>query len=218
MAEVKYSFNKLEDFPNQTVDSNKLSNEIINSSINNDLLFINLQENVCDIWFDSELNGVDSTNLNSIVSIHDGIAYETFQCKGLESNNVSSTSSTSYVNRNSFDLKNINPGTYKIEWYFEFYVLNHKYGGKVRVQLDDNEILGELNINNGKSKQWGSKSGFSFIELSNNNHYVDLDYAAYNSRYSVSLRNINIYIHNIETLTKTIHEELNPVIIKKKEI
>jgi len=215
MAETKYSFNVTENFPNQKVGINKLSNEIINSSIISNLSFINTQENICDIWFDSELNGIDSTNLDYIVSIHDGIVYENFQCKGLESDNVSSTSSMSYVNRNSFNLENINPGTYKIEWYFEFYIIRNKYGGKVRIQLDDDEILGEININNYKSKQWDSRCGFSFVEFSNNNHYIDLDYAAYKTRYAVSLRNVNIYIHSIETLTKTIHEELNPVIIKK---
>jgi len=219
MAETKYTFSVLEDFLNQIVNSDKLTNEILNSSIETNLLFINVQNDICDIWFDSELNGPDHETLNYIISIHNGEPYDEFVCKGLDSESDSSTSSRTYVNRNSLYIYNAKPGTYKIQWYFEFFLDYYRYGGKVRIQMDDEITLGEVHLTNIlRDKPWDSRCGFSFVNFFNEKHIIDLDYATMNSRYPLVIKNIKIYVHKIDTLIETKYKELNPFIIKESKI
>jgi len=71
MAE-KYTY-LIDDFPNDKVDLNKLTEEIRASSITVALDYINSNNTICDIWFKAELSITDSTStLPAVVAAHDG--------------------------------------------------------------------------------------------------------------------------------------------------
>ena len=70
----KYTYSIINDFPNQKVNSNKLTEEIEGSDISTSLEYITTDEDTtsCDIWFESELSSPDSTSLDSIIANHLG--------------------------------------------------------------------------------------------------------------------------------------------------
>ncbi|MCK5603409.1 hypothetical protein KAR91_16105 [Candidatus Pacearchaeota archaeon] len=74
MASTKYTYSILNDFPNQKVNPSTLTTEITSSSISTSLEYINtsVDDDTCDIWFESELSGMDQTSCTSIVLVHDG--------------------------------------------------------------------------------------------------------------------------------------------------
>jgi dihydroxyacetone kinase DhaKLM complex PTS-EIIA-like component DhaM len=74
MADTSYSFNINTSFPNHTVNTVILSNEIIASSIIETLLRIDTDSGICYVWFNNALTGGDQTLLNNIVAAHTGQA------------------------------------------------------------------------------------------------------------------------------------------------
>lgn len=74
MADTKYTYSISVDFPNQKVAPSKLTQEINDSSISSALLlYINTNDDDCDIWFDGVLSGADETTLDGLVAAHDGV-------------------------------------------------------------------------------------------------------------------------------------------------
>jgi len=72
MAATKYSFSISTDFPNHKVATDRLSQEIIDSTITIALDYINTSGNDCDVWFKDALPVGDQTTLDGIVSAHSG--------------------------------------------------------------------------------------------------------------------------------------------------
>jgi hypothetical protein len=73
MAETTYTYNINDDFPNQEVDTGKLTDEIDDSSIVIGLDHINTSETHCFIVFKDSLPIADATStLPSIIASHDG--------------------------------------------------------------------------------------------------------------------------------------------------
>jgi len=70
----KYNYSITSDFPNQKVNPDSLTQEILASSIITTLDYINtdLAADVCDIWFDSALTTAEETTLDGIVAAHQG--------------------------------------------------------------------------------------------------------------------------------------------------
>lgn len=69
---IKYSFEITTNFINGIVDSTRLTNEIVASTITIALDYIGTADGYCDIWFRSTLTAEDEIILNSIVSTHTG--------------------------------------------------------------------------------------------------------------------------------------------------
>jgi len=74
MAATKYTYSISQDFPNQKVDSDRLTKEIDESAIVTGLDYINTSGDDCDIWFDDALSGGEETILDTIVANHSGAA------------------------------------------------------------------------------------------------------------------------------------------------
>lgn len=79
MAATKYTYSISEDFPNQRVSVDRLSNEIRQSSITIALDRIDVNDDDCDIWFKDVLTDWSSSSsssqlqiLNDIVANHSG--------------------------------------------------------------------------------------------------------------------------------------------------
>lgn len=69
---TKYTYSISGDFPNQKVDSSRLTKEIQDSSIVATLERIDTDGDDCDIWFDASLSGADQATLNALVAAHTG--------------------------------------------------------------------------------------------------------------------------------------------------
>jgi hypothetical protein len=74
MAETKYTYSISGDFPNQVINSDRLTQEIQDSTIVIALSFISTDGDNCDIWFRAELSSNDESALDIIVSNHSGEA------------------------------------------------------------------------------------------------------------------------------------------------
>ena len=72
MAATKYTYSISSDFPNQKVNSEKLTQQIEASAIATALDYVNTDGDECDIWFADALSGGDETLLDGIVASHDG--------------------------------------------------------------------------------------------------------------------------------------------------
>ena len=72
MPFVKYSYSVSQDFPNQKVDLDRLTQEIEGSVIKVVLDYINMDGDECDIWFREDLDGTDESILTTIVHNHSG--------------------------------------------------------------------------------------------------------------------------------------------------
>ena len=74
MTETKYTYSISGEFPNQKINSDRLSQEIQDSTIVISLSFISTDGDNCDIWFKAELSSNDQSALDIIVSNHSGEA------------------------------------------------------------------------------------------------------------------------------------------------
>jgi len=72
MAATKYTYSISQDFPNQKVDSDRLTLEIQNSAIITALDYIETDGDSCDIWFKAELSPGDQSILSTVVANHSG--------------------------------------------------------------------------------------------------------------------------------------------------
>jgi len=72
MANTEYTYSISEDFPFGKVATDRLTQEIEESSITIALDYINTNGDDCDIWFKAELPTADETKLDTIVSNHSG--------------------------------------------------------------------------------------------------------------------------------------------------
>ena len=66
----KYTYSISADFPDQHVDSSRLTVEIQGSAIVAVLTHIDTTGDVCDIYFNADLSGEDETILNGLVAAH----------------------------------------------------------------------------------------------------------------------------------------------------
>ncbi len=69
---TKYLFSVENDFVNKKVNSDRLKQEILNSSIVISFSHITISGDECEVWFKDILSTEDENILNSIISLHDG--------------------------------------------------------------------------------------------------------------------------------------------------
>lgn len=72
MAATKYTYSVSGDFPNQAVDPGRFEREIDQSSIVTALSYIQVNGDVCDVWFVDPLSTSDETTLDGLVATHTG--------------------------------------------------------------------------------------------------------------------------------------------------
>lgn len=83
---------------------------------------------------------------------------------------------------------------YLIQWYTEVMCTYNTTHARVKVELDDTTILGEVSPNPDTSKGtgWGSVSGFKKVNLSAGSHNIDLDFASCLGGKEVRTRNCRL--------------------------
>ena len=69
---TKYTYSKINDFPNQRINIMKLDAEISAVSFSQTFDHINVTEDVCDVWFVAAITSGEEDTLDNIIANHDG--------------------------------------------------------------------------------------------------------------------------------------------------
>ena len=116
----------------------------------------------------------------------------------------SSTISLTWINKLRLDITDtLAEGKYRIGWSAEVQPENYYrgiFGGQV--QIDDTTVISRVKINmiyGANYNLWGFWSGFAYVDLSEDTHYIDMDYRAERSAYTVKIRNARLEILKVES-------------------
>jgi hypothetical protein len=210
MAVTEYTYTISTDFPNGKVAPGRLYQEITESAITVSLDHITTDDDTCGVWFESALDTADKTILDgeqsppsasSIIGSHSGDPLplpvkfgDGYQIA--EDDAELTTTSTSLQQKLRLNATGLLAGTYKVSWSYDCLGSN-KGKFKARIQIDDTttlyEALEELPPNRG----WRNCSGFSKVELSDGDHFIDLDFCTSQARGSAHIKNVYLEIVGI---------------------
>ena len=200
MAATKYTYSISGDFPNQKVDSDRLTKEIdADVTITTALDYINTEGDDCDIWFVDALSAPEVTALDTVVANHSGDPIVYTKRVYAESLPILLTSSTEWVEKLKVTLPNCCEGTaYRFEWTFEWGTTDSSFPIHIRVQLDHTTNLNEYIMVSEQSLTANAASGFAQVTLTEGEHFVDIYLKADNADYSVGIRNARIEAVEVE--------------------
>ncbi len=123
------------------------------------------------ISFDSTLSGPEQITLNNLVSAHTPI---TSGNKTTGTNDLFSTTISSYTTRDTLTTEYLSAGDYKIDWFYTF----RTYNGypDIRIIIDNNTII---HTNNSRVPVISStieydKTGFDIQTLTEGQHVIEL--------------------------------------------
>lgn len=106
------------------------------------------------------------------------------------------TTSTNYLEKLKLSLTSVPAGDYRIGAYCEGSMKTQAARIKIRVQVDDTDIIFEQET--GYQDDWTSYCGFSYYTFSAGNHSIDLDFATTNGNIPVYIRKAKIEIWRVE--------------------
>lgn len=115
-----------------------------------------------------------------------------------EDNTVSSTTSTTYVQKLRLSLISIPAGTYFILWSFEW-----RYDGSnddffAQVEIDDTTQIMEMEVEPVYTGNWHPASGHRVIDLTAGNHTIDIDYRTTDSGKTAYIDRARITVFRVE--------------------
>jgi len=206
MAKTKYTY-AVTSFPNDKVDSDRLTDEIDESSISTvlDHIFVHYAgrsaQTTCDIWFVDALTSVEQDALDAVVAAHTGEPIAPPVQFGdsytiAEEISTTTTTSTEYQQKVQLAVTGLLAGVYKISWSYEC-IGSNQGQFMARVQVDDSETLYEVDEELRPSAGWRPCSGFGQITLIAGDHYVDLDYATSQTRGVAQIRRARLELVGI---------------------
>jgi hypothetical protein len=148
---------------------------------------VNLEEDNVTVIFTGSLSPSDESELDTIISVHDpdvncsedsDIGYAIGAAGFAESLSESSTNSTNPIRKLRLSISDLPSGTYRIGWYYEWSNSSQSSDFRARVQLDDTT---DLMYHSQEAQQSGTTQsqpacGFSYQELTEGDHNIDLDY------------------------------------------
>lgn len=218
MAATKYTYSISGDFPNQKVNSDRLTQEIADdATITTELDYVETAGDACDIWFVDALAAPEVTALDTVVANHSGdpIVYTTDAYAELDKEWASSKTEWSHPLR--LDLPNCKAAAYRIEWSFCWATSNANAPIHVRVHLDDATTLAEYTMVNTPAVAFipldmqregepvatsypNTSDGKGFVRtvMTEGAHFVELDFKADNVNYSVKICAIRIEAVEVE--------------------
>jgi hypothetical protein len=174
------------DFPNYAADADRLTNEILSSSITTVLSNVSVEDK-CYIFFDSTLSGAEQTTLDNIITTHSGTSYNDPASASVEDEAEDSTTSTAYQAKVTLNLNDILGGTYLILWSASVKSSAANVDIRTRVQRNDIETLSEINWSP-STTGFGPLSGFVELTLDAGDHYFDFDYCTSSNNKEVNIR------------------------------
>lgn len=157
-----YNYSVSADFPNGQVNPSVLSAEILDSSITTALLGINLNGDDCEIAFEGPLSPTEQSTLDVVVSNHQG-EQTTSDLQYEYSENVESTTETSWQDKLVLESMPLTGGHYLITWYAETKIgaATPIAGAFVRLTFNGSER--GISVND--LTQWVSFSGSAVVNL-----------------------------------------------------
>ena len=138
MAATKYTYSVQNDTANGKVNSDKLTQEILSSSITIAFSYIEIYGDVLDLWFKDALSESYQTFLGSLVLVHDGVALPTHD-------NPPSTADGDWhvVNENFAHVT----GNQGINWVVEKYLeAGISYSEKFRLEEGRHATINSLSV------------------------------------------------------------------------
>lgn len=135
------------------------------------------------------------------INIHD-LMYTILGSNEFEtaSENISTTTSTSWRQKLRLELSDLEAGKYRIDWYYEWAYSNGNFQFRSRVQIDDTDTYMEQEVRPtpANADKYRNSSGFAYMDLTSGSHNIDLDYCsskngktAYIRRARISARRVS---------------------------
>lgn len=147
---------------------------------------INLDGDDVSVMFTGALGTGDQTDLDTIISNHDpdnceeesDIGYAIGAAGYAVSESQSSTNSDSPVRKLRLSISELPAGSYRIGWYYEWASSSQSSDFRARVQLND---ATDLMYHSQEIKDSGTDQnipvcGCAYVDLTEGNHDIDLDY------------------------------------------
>lgn len=195
---TKYTYSISDDFPNETVAPEVLTDEINTSeSISETVDHIHIKNDDCDIWMSAALDGAEQTALNAIVAAHQGESYQQLFSGHAESEGESTTSSESYIEKINHN-DTYEAGDYLINWFAEMQCSAGNTIAKLRLKFND-EIIAESHYDPNSSEtgdnwKFTSFCGFKRKTITAGTHTIKMEFCGTNDNKSVTIRRARINI------------------------
>jgi hypothetical protein len=181
MAE-RYTYSVLNDFPNQTVVADKLSDEVGESTA---VIVITLgvtsHEDSCHIDFEDVLPPGEETALDAIVAAHDGVPYppglQVGETIREERTSEFASDNDAYTEVVTLNTPHLDHGNYKCSWFILYGVQSVGVNLKMRIQVDgtDTELEYIEEASQAMPGERIPRSGFVNIHLDRGTHAIDID-------------------------------------------
>jgi hypothetical protein len=185
MADYDYSLS--EDFSNG-INLDCLHKSIEDYGFATPFNGINLEDDDVTIMFTGSLSPGDESDLDTIVSNHDPDNCEEESDVGnvigaagdAYSNSLSQTNSSTPIRKLRMSITDLPEGSYRIGWYYEWAQSSQSTDFRARVQLDDTTDLmyHSQEVKDSGTDQSVPVCGFAYVDLTEGDHVVDLDYWA----------------------------------------
>lgn len=130
---------------------------------------------------------VDNT-IDTAISTWASYEYET------SSESISTTTSTSWIQKLRLELTGLEAGKYRIDWYYEWAYSKGNFQFKSQIQVDDTDIYMEQEVRPtpASTNKYRDASGFAYTNLTAGDHYIDLDYCSSKKNKTAYIRRARI--------------------------
>jgi hypothetical protein len=188
-----YTYDLTNDFPNG-IDQLCLHHQVENHGFPNEFNGVHIYYDQDEVVIDfvGSLGQSDEDDLDTIIANHD--PQNTVECEQIttdvgevigaagdvSSEDLSQTTSKNPVQKLRMNLTDIQAGRYRIGWYYEWSHSSTSRDFRARVQLNDSI---DLMYHSQEIKDWGTDQsvpvcGFSYQDLDDGDHFIDLDFWA----------------------------------------
>jgi hypothetical protein len=147
-----------------------------------------IEDQCSTLNFEGNVDVVDEGGGKVTINVTNGDGANVFgtEYAYASSETLSSTTSTSYQQKLRLSVTGVPEGEYHVGWSFEWRVSNNSHEMKVRVQLDDADDLGRVELSCNQANKTQPASGFKKVSL-NGDHDIDLDYCATHASHAASI-------------------------------
>jgi len=109
------------------------------------------------------------------INIPTSLSFGTWYAWGGDAS-LSSTNSTSYIEKASLSVVGIPTGYYRLGWYFEWRRKDTRSDFEARVTIDDTDTVMEINQESKDNNSYHAINGFVITQLLAGDHFFDIDY------------------------------------------
>jgi len=130
-------------------------------------------------------SGLEFTDLFTVIS---GFMF----FREVSDETTSSTTSTSWQEKVSFDIDDLPAGKYRIGWHYEWQYKHGSFEFKARIQVDNSTTIHEFFQEPENVNSWYTESGFRYVTLTEDDHTIDVDYCGTKSGKVARIRAVRL--------------------------